>query len=118
VWHYISDEVVTQYVGGLMAENMLEANTVFHNIGTPPNGYAHMGEHYPTPHGEAIAYGGGGLRSEAPAWTGASSSNGQQHLYVNNSECFHIQTQLPDGRKSLLIDPGSVGNLCGDKWAK
>jgi hypothetical protein len=25
---------------------------------------------------------------------------------------------LADGRPSLLIDPGSVGNLCGDNWAK
>ena len=32
-------------------------------------------------------------------------------------EHFHIQTRLPDGRPSIIIDPGSVGNLCGDKWA-
>ena len=31
---------------------------------------------------------------------------------------FHIHTQLPDGRQSILVDPGSVGNLCGDKWAR
>ena len=31
---------------------------------------------------------------------------------------YHIRTQLPDGRPSLIIDPGSVGNLCGDRWAK
>jgi len=31
---------------------------------------------------------------------------------------YHIRTQLADGRLSLIIDPGSVGNLCGDKWAK
>ena len=29
-----------------------------------------------------------------------------------------MHTRLPDGRPSLLVDPGSVGNLCGDKWAK
>ena len=31
---------------------------------------------------------------------------------------FHIQTRLAGGRPSIIVDPGSVGNLCGDKWAK
>jgi len=31
---------------------------------------------------------------------------------------FHVQTRLADGHPSLLIDPGSVGNLSGDAWAK
>jgi hypothetical protein len=31
---------------------------------------------------------------------------------------FHVQTRLVDGPPSLLIDPGSVGNLSGDAWAK
>ena len=31
---------------------------------------------------------------------------------------YHAQTRLSDGRPFLLIDPGSVGNLCGDEWAK
>ena len=35
-----------------------------------------------------------------------------------SKEVFHSQTSLPDGRPSIIIDPGSVGNLCGDKWAK
>ena len=30
----------------------------------------------------------------------------------------HAQTRLADGRHSVIVDPGSVGNLCGDKWAK
>ena len=34
------------------------------------------------------------------------------------AQAYHITTQLPDGRKSLLMDPGSVENLCGAKWAK
>ena len=34
------------------------------------------------------------------------------------SSVYHIRTQLADGRPSLIIDPGSVGNLCGDRWAK
>eukprot|EP00974_Lingulodinium_polyedra_P052858 5081465-Lingulodinium_polyedra.AAC.1 len=31
---------------------------------------------------------------------------------------FLINTRLADGRPSIIIDPGSVGNLCGNKWAK
>ena len=34
------------------------------------------------------------------------------------SPSFHIRTKLADGRPSITIDPGSVGNLCGDKWTK
>ena len=34
------------------------------------------------------------------------------------SSNFPIQTNLSDGRPSIIVDPGSVGNLCGDKWAK
>ena len=31
---------------------------------------------------------------------------------------YHALTRLADGRPSLLIDPGSVGNLCGEAWAR
>eukprot|EP00974_Lingulodinium_polyedra_P066339 6420265-Lingulodinium_polyedra.AAC.1 len=31
---------------------------------------------------------------------------------------FRINTRLADGRSSTIIDPGSVGNLRGDSWAK
>jgi len=31
---------------------------------------------------------------------------------------YHVDTRLRDGRPSLLIDPGSVGNLGGDQWAR
>lgn len=34
------------------------------------------------------------------------------------TRAFHSETRLPDGRPVLLIDPGSVGNLCGDVWAQ
>jgi hypothetical protein len=30
----------------------------------------------------------------------------------------HRSTQFANGRLSLIVDPGSVGNLCGFKWAK
>ena len=29
----------------------------------------------------------------------------------------HISTLLEDGRQSIVIDTGSVGNLCGNEWA-
>jgi hypothetical protein len=32
-------------------------------------------------------------------------------------EAYHVETVLPDGRYTLLIDSGAVGNLCGDQWA-
>ena len=31
---------------------------------------------------------------------------------------YHVDTRLSDGRPSLLVDPGSVGNLGGDQWAR
>ena len=34
------------------------------------------------------------------------------------SHSYHVMTRLPDGRLALIVDPGSVGNLCGDKWAR
>ena len=43
-------------------------------------------------------------------------------LYATHDQAedtaYHIRSQLPDGRPALLIDPGSVGNLCGDQWAR
>ncbi len=29
-----------------------------------------------------------------------------------------VQTRVTDGRPAFLVDPGSIGNLCGDAWAK
>ena len=45
------------------------------------------------------------------------------HLLIDHGEVdlenvYHSETGLLDGRPSLLIDPGSVANLCGDKWAQ
>ena len=38
--------------------------------------------------------------------------------HVRDFSAYPIQTRLQDGRPSIIVDPGSVGNLCGDKWAK
>ena len=40
------------------------------------------------------------------------------HDEVERGNVYHSETRLPDGRPSLLADPGSVANLCGDKWAQ
>ena len=40
------------------------------------------------------------------------------HGEVDLENVYHSETRLPDGRPSLLIDPGSVANLCWDKWAQ
>ena len=45
-------------------------------------------------------------------------SRGERRLTEPSVPTFHIQTRLPEGRPALIVDPGSVGNLCGDKWAK
>ena len=49
--------------------------------------------------------------------TRARSWNPLRHLFSSESS-YHIQTQLADGRPAILVDPGSVGNLCGDRWAE
>ena len=38
--------------------------------------------------------------------------------FVRDFSAYPIQTRLEDWRPSIIIDPGSVGNLCGDRWAK
>ncbi len=35
-----------------------------------------------------------------------------------NAQAYHTATRLTDGRSSLLLDIGSVGNLAGDLWVK
>ena len=33
------------------------------------------------------------------------------------TQSFHTETRLRDGRPSILVDPGSLGNLAGDQWS-
>ena len=37
---------------------------------------------------------------------------------TGNQLIYHGTAKLRDGRPALLIDPGSVENICGDAWAK
>ena len=48
----------------------------------------------------------------------AAAAQANSSFFSEDSLGYHIRTQLPDGRPSVIIDPGSVGNLCGDRWAK
>ena len=38
-------------------------------------------------------------------------------IALEYARSFHAGTVLPGGRRAVLIDSGSVGNLCGRKWA-
>ena len=42
------------------------------------------------------------------------------HGDVDRRNVYRSETRLPDGRPFRLIDPGpgSVANLCGDRWAQ
>ena len=42
----------------------------------------------------------------------------QLSSHYREYSAYPSQTRLEYGRPSIIIDPGSVGNLCGDKWAK
>ena len=60
-----------------------------------------------------------GRVSEGSAWpssmvTGPTSSAESSQA----STIYLTKTELSDGRQALLIDPGSWGNLAGDKWVK
>ena len=92
VWNYIDRDRVTQDIGTFRAENLLETNATFHSINTPDS-------------------------QRSPSVYTPRSVDEVRSFYTE-SRAYHIQTRLPDGRPALIVDPGSVGNLCGDKWAK
>ena len=117
IWKYIYAKRVTQQVGRHVAPNLLETRIVRHDISTPESRMP------PTP--EPVSSHTVSVQSQPsgqhnPCWTQPSSSSRQAHgdMFVQHEAAYHIQTQLPGGRKSLLEGPGSVGNLCGDQWAK
>ena len=98
VWNYIEQGRITQTIDGRVVPNELEQSAELHDIATP--------ETSSTPRSAQPAPG------QAP---GTSSQDPNPHLLCGS---YPIHTTLADGRPSLIIDPGSVGNLCGDKWAK
>lgn len=78
-----------------------------------------MAEGFIEPVGEPLPYGPQTpRRNRQPRRSRtASPAPPEDHMYVD-APTYHVQTRLADGRPALLIDPGSVGNLCGDGWAK
>ena len=100
VWRFIGDGPATQQVGGTTAGNLLEATSFYHRMDTPRS----QEDVQPTPGGHPVSY---GPAPDVP----------DPALFVNNHS-YHIQTRLANGQPSLLVDPGSVGNLCGYRWAK
>ena len=109
VWHYIDETRMTQPG----ADNLLEASATRHDIITPP---APDLPRVPSDHGtdyggqdDATSQGG---RSEVVIRSNLLLGPGSEVLafgppspsmFVHN-QAYHIQTQLPDGRKSLLVD--------------
>ena len=94
LWRYIDPERVTQVAGGRTAENDLEQGAEMHDI---------SGQGPDTP------------RSERTRSSDYEAQNFVSHL---GHDAFHVQTRLANGRTPIIVDPGSVGNLCGDRWAE
>ena len=92
VWPFIDASRTTQVVGGRAVDNLLESSASFYNVEAPE---------VPTP--------------PTPRSTDIED---RTYALISGPPSFHIQTRLADGRPSIIVDPGSVGNLCGDKWAK
>ena len=97
---------LTHVVGGQRAENLLERHTIHFNLSDSES--VTQASQQSSPRSEAI---------RAPPMFHGSAPLGTSSMY-SPGDCFHVHTQLPDGRQSLLVDPGSVGNMCGDKWAR
>ena len=121
VWNFIGEQPLTQDVGGTPAENLLGQP---HNS---PRGSERSFERVPTPQPTPLEEDGSRL-AEVPlpsAPTQDRSQEGQPREdgtvevpYFPAIECFHANTRLADGRLGVLVDPGSVWDLAGDKWAK
>jgi hypothetical protein len=55
---------------------------------------------------------------DANEWALTNTSTAPSEEPINRTSTYHSATRMPDGRPVLLIDPGSVGNLSGDQWAR
>ena len=100
-WRYIDPTLVTQRIPGQeqQAANELDMFAEHHEINTPR-------EHTPVNNHT--------VHAPPPPQPVLET----QRRTTNRHNLYHIQTRLADGRPALIIDPGSVGNLCGDKWAR
>ena len=112
IWYFIDPTRATLEVGGRPAENLLTQRTEAYSMATPPS-----------PRSEANnATAMSGSRSTDASWQQVPEipqpEVGTRHHLLVGNPFFHIHTRLADGRPSTIIDLGSVGNLCGDQWAR
>ena len=121
VWDYVDPSLLAQVtaLGQLAIDSQFAAH-----VEPPPE--LMLGRTSPR---SSRASSGRSRFSPAPSSQAAVyTSTGQPHYPVMvDHECgrnlpearvYHSLTRLADGRPSLLIDPGSVGNLCGENWAR
>ena len=52
-----------------------------------------------------------------PVWETVNDRSLNQIIESANG-VYHLRARLNDGREALLIDPGAVSNLAGDRWIK
>ena len=118
IWLYIGTDRVTQEHQGLTARNEIEGNAqrfplAQNDMSTPATPrsaeYELQRQTSPSSARELIA------QAFSPR---NSPRDSPRQIFPTFTGVFHSQTRLPDGRPSVIIDPGSVQNLCGDKWAK
>ena len=106
-WRYIDHRLITQYIDDddNQAENLL----------TPQNGS------YDTDTQPSLLR---GPRSNVQEEVGPdfrpTTSFSALTLTTDDvaAAISHDPTRLVDGRLSMIIDPGSVSNLCGSRWAR
>ena len=105
-WTYIRTEADTQIVNGQPVPNDLDHGADFQSTApenpTPP-------QTPPTPHSTRSS-----THQFYPVDVRPTDSSPER----SGRPSYPIATRLADGRPSIIIDPGSVGNLCGDKWAQ
>jgi len=107
IWHYVDPTLITQHTPEGQVPNELEAGAEIYQIDTP-------GRRTPVSNHDGDGTPRSGIPSDITTYMCGA--------YVGDESrppgVFHVQTRLPDGRPSLIVDPGSVGNLCGDEWAR
>ena len=102
VWRYVDSALLTQQVDGDYAPNNLRS-----------------------PSGRMSPRSNISRDVEDPRFFHQSSEELEEHVEGGTTEdgshcdrllkTYHIQARLADGRPALVVDPGSVGNLCGDQ---
>ena len=132
VWRHIGEDTIVQPgiqpttpANAASAQRSQASNdpaTEAYEIGTPQqsNSPQQTPMHTPMMHTPAASEAGTSPRTTGFYATTQVESESQQAdaLPTLDRQAFHVNTRLPDGRPSLIVDPGSVGNLSGDSWAR